>query len=336
MKIGKCLIGMLLALSIGLASSALALAGRAEITRHALAAPAAAERSVASLAAYLAPPSMTEADRAWSLFVWIAHNITYDADAYLAGRGRDAGVTAEEVLRKRLTVCDGFAALYAALATAANLETAIVNGYAKAYGVREFVAFDTVNHAWVAIKHYNVWHTIDPAWGAGYVAEGRYVKQLDTVYFFGQADELKFTHWPVDARWRQAMGLSLSKEQFERLPRVDPGLFRAGVKGAAISATIDDPNFNGLVTVFEQNHRDLKAHTLPLAARLQAGRSYRFRFIAPAFEEISLMHGDGVAKLVENGGVFEGEVKPGPGSMLVGGRPKDGGRLTGLFQYAVD
>jgi hypothetical protein len=316
--------------------SAHAAEGRPEVSRHALAAPAAAEQSIASLARYLAPSSFSPADKAWSIFVWIGDRVSYDVDAYLGGRVRDAKVTAEHVLSRRVTVCDGFAALYDALTRAAGLEVVIVEGYAKAYGVPEYTAFNTTNHAWNLVMLDGRWQVVDPTWGAGYVFQARYTKQIDTVYFLGQSEELKFTHWPVDANWRKIMGLTLTKTQFEAQPNVDPGLFRAGVKGSAISAAIAEPGYNGLVTVFEQNHRGLKVQSIPLAQHLRAGQSYRFQMQAKQFEEIVVMNGGSAVTLAGNNGAINGEFRPQPGSALIAGRPKEGGRLTGLFQYTVD
>jgi hypothetical protein len=310
--------------------------GPPEVTRHALAAPAEVERSIAGLAAYLAPASFSSADKAWAIFTWIGDRIGYDVDAYLRGEYRDSKVTAEDVLKRRVTVCDGFAALFLALARAPGLEAAVVQGYAKAYGVAEYTVFDSANHAWNMARLEGRWYTIDATWGAGYVFQDRYTKLLDPVYFLGQADELKFTHWPLDPDWRQAMGLSLSKGQFEAQPKVDPGLFRAGVGGSAISRAIAEPGYRGLVTVFEQNHRGLKVESIPLTQYLRAGQPYRFRMQAQAFEEIVLMNGGSSTPLAGNAGFFDGELRPAAGSVLVAGRMKEGGRLTGLFQYSVD
>ncbi len=321
---------------LGFSLPAQALDGPERITRHALSAPPATEQSVAALATYLAPPTMAPIDRAWSIFVWIGDRINYDVEAYLAGRVRDAKVTAEDVLNKRITVCDGFAALYAALARAAGLDVMIVQGYAKAYGVKAHETFTTPNHAWILLKLDGAWHTVDPTWGAGYVHQDAYTRLRDTVYFYGEADELKFTHWPLEATWRTAMGLDLGKAEFEAQPRVDPGLFRAGIRGSAISAAIAEPGYSGLVTVYEQNHRGLKALSVPLAAKLRAGQAYPIRVEAPAFDDIVVMHADGITSIPRQGSRFEGEIRPGPGSMLIGGRPREGGRLSGLFQYAVE
>jgi hypothetical protein len=140
----------------------------------------------------------------------------------------------------------------------------------------------------------------------------------------------------VDASWRQTIGLKLRKDEFEAQPRVDPGLFRAGVKGDAVSAAIGQPGYRGLVTVFEQNHRGLVVHSIPLSQFLQAGQPYFFRMLASNFEEVVIMNGDRVVVLAVRDGEVRDDFLPMPGSLLVAGRPKENGRLTGLFQYTVE
>lgn len=310
--------------------------GRPDITRHALAASRSVEQSIAVLADYLAPARFSPADKAWSIFIWIGDRIAYDVDAYLRGQARDTTITADDVLRRRTAVCDGFAALFSAIASAAGLEVTTIQGYAKAYGVAEFSAFSTPNHAWNMVSIDGRWHLIDPTWGAGHVFQDRYAKQLDTVYFLGQIEELKFTHWPIDANWRQMMGFTLSKSQFEAQPGIDPGLFRAGVRGSDISAAIAEPRYAGLVTVFEQNHRGLKVQSIPLAQRLRSDQRYRFQMRADAFDEVVVMNAGTTTVLDGKNGWIDAEFRPAAGSMLVAGRPRDGGRLSGLFQYTVE
>lgn len=310
--------------------------GRPEVTRHALAAPEAAEQTVVLLARYLAPEGFSPADKAWSIFIWIGDRIVYDVEAYLQGRVRDATVTAEDVLKRRITVCDGYARLFAALAKAAGLEVGIIEGYAKAYGLADDVVFATPNHAWNVVVLNGQWDVVDPTWGAGYVFQDRYHKLLDTLYFQSRAEELKFTHWPLDARWRQTIGLRLSKSGFEGQPRVDPGLFRAGVGGAAVSAAIAESGFRRLVTVFEQNHHGLVVRSIPLSFYLRQGLPYRFRMNAQAFEEVVVMNGGSTVTLASANGEVNDELQPMPGSLLVAGRLKETGRLTGLFQYEVE
>lgn len=306
------------------------------VIKHALDAPKAVEASIDSLSSYLAPKGFSDLDRAWSIFVWMGDRIAYDEHAYLSGLFRNANVTAEEVLRNRQTVCDGFVKLYIALAKRAGLEVMTTEGYAKAYGVKPGEVFTVPNHAWIMLKVGQTWQQVDPTWGAGFVFDGKYTKQLDPDYFLGQMEELKFTHWPLDESVRRNLAFRLTKAQFEVQPTVDPGLFRAGVKGHQISEVIQQGDFKGLVSVFEQNHRGLRVVNMPLTARLHSQKSYKFQFDASAFDEVVLMYDGGIYRLERNGTTFSGELNPVAGSLLVAGRPTTGGRLSGLFQYAVE
>lgn len=306
------------------------------VIKHAVEASRSAEASIESLSNYLAPRDFSDLDRAFSIFVWMGDRIAYDEHAYLSGQFRAVNVTAEEVLRNRQTVCDGFTKLYMALAKRAGLEVMTTEGYAKAYGVKAGEVFSTPNHSWLMLKVGQTWQQIDPTWGAGYIFEGKYTKQLDPDYFLGQMEELKFTHWPLDEHVRKNLAFRLTKAQFESQPAVDPGLFRAGVKGHEVSEVIAQPDFKGLVSVFEQNHRGLRVINIPLSARLQSKKSYQFQLDASAFEEVVLMHDGGIYRLERSGNVFAGELKPSAGSLLMAGRPSSGGRLSGLFQYTVD
>jgi len=80
------------------ANPVLAATGSPELERHALAAPAAAESSVPALAAFLTGHAKTDIDKAWVIFRWIADRVSYDIDAYLAGKVRNPNVTAAQVL----------------------------------------------------------------------------------------------------------------------------------------------------------------------------------------------------------------------------------------------
>jgi hypothetical protein len=325
-----------LALQLICVMAALAATGSPELERHALAAPAVAESSVPALAAYLTSTAKTDADKAWVIFRWITDRVSYDLDAYLAGNVRDPNVTAEQVLAKRSSICDGYAVLYRELARHAGLDATKLSGYAKAYGVPPNTAFEAENHAWNLVKINGAWRIVDPTWGAGYVNGDKYKKKLDPLYFFAESQQIKFTHWSQDAGWRGVAVAGISKAEFESMAQVDPGLFHAGVSGEALSQAARTPGFREFVHVFEQNHQDLVVLDAPLVGHLQAGKSYRFRYRSEAFEEIVAIHDGQWERLTRTGNVFEANLQSGPGNVMVVGRSKASGRPTSLFEYAVE
>lgn len=330
------ILAAVLALQLVLLKPALAVVGSAELERHALAAPAAVESSVPALAAYLASAAKTEGDKAWAIFRWIGDRVSYDIDAYLAGRMRDENATAEQVLARRTSICDGYAVLFQELARHAGLQAIKLSGYAKAYGVLAQSVFDSENHAWNLARIEGVWRIVDPTWGAGYINGDRYKKKLDPLYFFAEPQQIKFTHWSQDATWRSVAVAGISKAEFESMPQVDPGLFHAGVSGEALSAAARSPGFREFVHVFEQNHQDLVLLEAPLVEHLQAGAEYRLRYRSDAFEEIVAIHDGKWERLTRAGNIFAADIRPGPGNVMLVGRPKSSGRPTSLFEYTVE
>ena len=334
MRKALCFLAVLL--SAAPEGAAWALEGSKELERHALAAPAAAEASIPALSAYLVGPATNESDKAWVIFRWIGDRVSYDIEAYLAGRMRDADLSAEQVLARRTSVCDGYAVLFRELARQSGLEVVKLSGYAKAYGVPANEVFTSENHAWNLVRINGTWRIVDPTWGAGYINGDLYKKKLDPLYFFAEPQQIKFTHWSQDAAWHGVAVAGISKAQFETMAQVDPGLFRAGVSGEALSAAAQAPGFREFVHVFEQNHQDLVLLEAPLAEHLQAGAAYRLRYRSDAFEEIVAIHDGKWERLTRTGNIFEATIRPGPGNILITGRPKSTGRPTSLFEYSVE
>jgi len=305
------------------------------VDRHALAAPAAAERNIASLAAYLGEGAHSEEDKIRAIYRWLADRIEYDVEVYLAGRENEyANISPEAVLASRRAVCHGYAALFSALAGASGIEVATVLGYAKAYARAGDQGFREPNHSWNVIKTQGKWQVIDTTWGAGYVFRDRYVKKFDEFYFLPSLSRLRFTHLPAQAHVGHP--ISMSKAEFEALPAIDPGLFRAGVSGDLAWDVAHRPGFRSFVRTYEQNQRDLQIREAPLEEFIPAKQPRRFDYETESFEEITVAHDGGWVKLTRQGKNFSGLVPVRPGGVLIMGRPIGESRYTGLFQYTAE
>jgi transglutaminase/protease-like cytokinesis protein 3 len=92
---------------------------RAAIDAHALAASPELESSSKSLAAYLAQDLPSDTEKVRAIYRWIGDRINYDVDAFLSGNV--VAMSNDEVLKKRMSVCGGFASLFEELATLAGL-----------------------------------------------------------------------------------------------------------------------------------------------------------------------------------------------------------------------
>jgi hypothetical protein len=194
-----------------------------EIDAHALAAPASAEESVQSLAAYLIEPAANDRERARAIFRWICENVDYDLEAYFTGRIGSTNST--DVLRSRSSVCSGYSDLFSSLARDAGLETVKIVGYGKGYSYRPGENFTgPYNHAWNAVMINGSWYLVDATWGAGYLGNAGYVHRFDDHYFLTPPSQFIFDHLPDEERW-QLLDEPLSKEEFERLVYVESDFF---------------------------------------------------------------------------------------------------------------
>jgi len=195
----------------------------AAIDAHALTTPPEVEADRKLLVAYLTHGLRTDSEKARAIYRWITDRITYDADAFLSGHMEDMSV--EDVMKKRMSVCFGFSNLFEKMAKDADLEVKSISGYAKAYGTSQGQHFDKPNHAWNAIRVNGNWYLIDSTWGAGYIKDGKFKKELSEAFFLTPPEQFVFSHFPVDEQWQLQRTSHLSQSEFESLPQVEPTFF---------------------------------------------------------------------------------------------------------------
>ena len=268
-----------------------------KIDAHALAAPASAEQSVESLAAYLIEPAANEKEKARAIFRWICQNIDYDLGSYFTGRL--SSTNSADVLKSRSSVCSGYSDLFSALCGEAGLEAVEIRGYGKGYSYRPGQRFaGPYNHAWNAVKINGSWHLMDPTWGAGYLGQdGKYHRWFDDHYFMTPPDHFIFDHLPEQESW-QLLDRPLSQAEFEDLVFVESDLFNLGLKvierNGSISAegevnlSVYAPKDVVMMTGLESEEMDLEDRTLcqrdgenyEIRARLPQAGSYALRAYA--------------------------------------------------------
>jgi hypothetical protein len=202
----------------------------ATVDAHALAAPREARNSISALAAWLSAPARNEREKARAIFRWVTANVSYvddEEDQALDSRP-------EAVLQRGTAVCAGYSDLFVSLARAAGLEAVAISGWAKGYGTQPGSRFGgPKNHAWNAVRVDGAWRLVDCTWGAGSVdAEGVYRKRFEPFYFLTPPGNLRYSHFPREARW-QLLEPALSLEEFEALPFLRPAFFHYGLSALA-------------------------------------------------------------------------------------------------------
>ncbi len=201
----------------------------AVVDAHVDATPESVERSVATLAAYLAEAGPDDLTRARAIYRWVAGNVEYDTEGLITGNHGD--LSPSGVLRRRSAVCSGYALLAATLGDALGLDVEVVTGWSKGYGYtagQEFAA--PPNHAWNAIRIDGAWRLMDPTWGAGYLDnQTQFTRHFQEHYFLTEPGAFVLDHLPENDRW-QLLDQPISAAEYADLVYVQPTFFTTGLR----------------------------------------------------------------------------------------------------------
>jgi hypothetical protein len=162
----------------------------------------------------------SDVDKARAIYTWIARNIQYDVNEYFAG-SKTISFTyssqeekemkekqmeknmAEQTLKKKKAVCQGYAGLYKLLCDYTGLECVVISGYSKVFD-KDIGRIPTQSdHAWNAVKINNKWELLDVTWGAGNVDYGKkvFLPEFTDFYFMTPPDKFFLKHYPEDKKW---------------------------------------------------------------------------------------------------------------------------------------
>jgi hypothetical protein len=229
-------------LCLSLPSSAGGSRKYAAVDRYALAAPAAAERDVKSLAQYLGkgPAIHGDEDKARAIYRWVTDRIAYDVPAYASHKIPDQSPST--ILQRRTGVCQGYAELYRDIAREAGLEVKLIGGEGKTMGGRE-------SHAWDLVKLDGHWRLLDPTWGAGSCDATTFHQGFSDYWFLTPPEELILSHYPSDARF-QLVSPNWTKSQFVTHANVFPSFFSTGLTLSSHVRAVIHARETLLVTLF--------------------------------------------------------------------------------------
>lgn len=306
----------------------------AMIDAYALAASPSDEATPTSLGHYLSQPTRSDTEKARAIFRWVADRISYDVDAYFSNNLEN--MNAEEVLRRRRSICDGYAKLFEKLAHEAGMEAVTIKGYAKAYGHLPGTRFDRPNHTWNAIKIDGQWRLVDTTWGAGYVRNGKYVKVLTETFFLAPPEQMMFTHLPLDDTWQLQSTPHLSKAQFEALPDLEPAFFHLGIAGEDAWQQMHATGFDGFVRTYDLPYHIAVVQRAPLSYRLHAEEPQQFAIQSASFEQMAIVQNNTWTALDKDGQVFTSQfVAHSGGDLLVVGKKPGAEKFTAILGYQV-
>ena len=78
-------------------------------------------------------------------------------------------------------------------------------------------------HAWIFVyTHAYEGLLIDPTWGAGAVADGKFIRSNDNSMWFNVSPYwLIFTHFPDQQYWAK-LDIQINEDQFAKIPYIEP------------------------------------------------------------------------------------------------------------------
>lgn len=185
-------------------------------------------------------------DRAAAIYVWMAHNIKYDAKAFFSGRvirsarfsyrneaekiQKELALKKElalDALKRKKAVCQGYSELYRLLCEACGIECSVVSGYSRTSINDIGRVRPKADHAWNVIRLNNQWLFVDVTWGAGHVnyQTKQFVAAFTPSYFAVEPDVFTYNHFPEEPKWNFT---NLTLKTFSEQPLVYHSFFGKG------------------------------------------------------------------------------------------------------------
>lgn len=161
----------------------------------------------------------TEAEQFRALYFWVTHNISNNYGLFLRNkhqrnRYKNDSIKLKEwnnvfkkklfkkLLKKKTTICTGYAYLVKELAELANLECVIVQGYGRV-STTDINKLDLPNHSWNAIKLDNKWYLCDPTWASGIPnpETNTFKFKYNDGFFLAEPKLFAINHYPIENKW---------------------------------------------------------------------------------------------------------------------------------------
>ncbi len=187
-------------------------------------APKNVSRDYKRLAHYLCDSLDTDVHKVNALYNWITHNISYDVKSIHHAKLRSD--KPNQVLKRRKTICGGYADLLTAMCKEVGIQSQTIEGYYKDWKFDEGDKFFKPNHAWNAVMLNNKWEYIDATAGAGFTSlepnwfqkllgkinkkklytarKSKFVQYYDPSYFMQDIKTSRFKRLSADPLWQLA------------------------------------------------------------------------------------------------------------------------------------
>ena len=184
----------------------------------------------------------TDVEKLRAIYMWICSNVANDFSLYsLNERKRKKfakdSIKLEEwnskfkkklfkkLLKKKRTICTGYAYLLKEMCNIVGIESRMVNGFGRTSSV-DFSKLDMPNHTWNVVKLNNKWYLCDPTWSTGisFPEEGRFKFSYNDGYFLTEPKLFFQNHFPLEPQF-SLLSENPSFLEYTELPLLYPEAF---------------------------------------------------------------------------------------------------------------
>lgn len=152
-------------------------------------------------------------------FRWLTYNIRYDLEEYYQPkkviefrfsteqeRLEKLQTIKDKIVREafltKMGVCEEYAQSFKKIAGLLGIEAEVIKGYVRSTSNDIGRIPRTTNHAWNAVKLDNKWIILDATWAAGYLYNGRWIKDFNEYFFDVDKKKIAKTHYPDSRKWK--------------------------------------------------------------------------------------------------------------------------------------
>ncbi|OJJ13919.1 hypothetical protein BKI52_44950 [marine bacterium AO1-C] len=161
----------------------------------------------------------TKVEQFRAIYIWVSTNIENDYWSYRKNKYKREKLQKDSLallqwnrtfrakvfrtlLREKKTVCTGYAYLIKTLASLADIECKIIDGYGRS--VNTNVGTSSIpNHSWNAVKLNGRWYLCDATWSSGEIHKpaNKFIHDYNDGYFLANPTLFVQNHYPLDTTW---------------------------------------------------------------------------------------------------------------------------------------
>lgn len=161
----------------------------------------------------------TDVERFRAIYLWVCTNVKNDYNLYAKNKRKRKRFQEDSLkleawnekfkkrifktlLKRKRTICTGYAYMVKTLSNLANIDCNIINGFGKtSSGNPEDLRYP--NHSWNAVKLDNKWYLCDPTWASGVqnTNNGRFEFDYNDGLFLASPQLFAINHFPLEERW---------------------------------------------------------------------------------------------------------------------------------------